>query len=100
MARGHLIAAQYGRGKEARIKATFTYSDAVPQFTPFNSGSWRYGEQGLIKWGRDKCQTGGNIDVRMFIVVGAIPHCKFWRVKITPKYGVICLSNERPHFQG
>ena len=28
------------------------------------------------------------------------PHCKFQGVKIAPKYGVTCLSNERPDFFG
>ena len=57
----------------SRIRATFTYTNAVPQFAPFNSGSWRCSETNLITWGNDKCATDENIDVRMFIVVGAIP---------------------------
>ena len=73
IAKGHLVAAQYGRGNQARIKATFTYTNAVPQFASFNSGQWRSGEKSLITWGRDNCATRGNIDVRVFIVVGAIP---------------------------
>ena len=73
MARGHLIAAQYGRGNVSRIKATFSYTNTVPQFISFNSGSWRCSEQNLIEWGRDNCATPENVDVRIFIVVGAIP---------------------------
>ena len=73
MARGHLIAAQYGRGNVSRIRATFTYTNAVPQFASFNSGQWLCSENKLIKWGREECATSKNTDVRMFIVVGAIP---------------------------
>lgn len=73
MAKGHLIAAQYGRGDPARISATFTYTNTVPQFASFNSGKWRCSETKLITWGRNNCATSGNMDVRIFIVVGAIP---------------------------
>ena len=73
MAKGHLIAAQYGRGDDDRIRSTFTYTNAVPQFASFNSGQWKKFESKLITWGRDNCAKPGNVDVRMFIVVGAIP---------------------------
>ena len=35
--RGHLIASQYGRNNQAKKRATFTYTNAVPQFGVFNS---------------------------------------------------------------
>ena len=73
MARGHLIAAQYGRGNPTRISATFTYTNTVPQFASFNSGKWGCSEKKIITWGRNNCATSRNVDVRMFIVVGAIP---------------------------
>ena len=74
--KGHLIAAAYGRGNEARIAATFTYTNTVPQFGHMNTGIWRAKEQALVKWGRENCanHNGGMTEsVRMHIIVGVIP---------------------------
>ena len=72
--RGHLIASQYGRNNQAKKRATFTYTNAVPQFGVFNSYPWRVCESRLITWGNQNCaQVRGATDVRLFIVVGAIP---------------------------
>ena len=72
--RGHLIASQYGRNNRAKMRATFTYTNAVPQFGKFNSHPWRTCEGRLITWGRQNCaQVRGATNVRLFIVVGTIP---------------------------
>ncbi|XP_022781680.1 uncharacterized protein LOC111322777 [Stylophora pistillata] len=72
--RGHLIASQYGRNNQAKKKATFTYTNAVPQFGVFNSQPWKTCESRLITWGNQNCaQVKGATNVRLFIVVGAIP---------------------------
>ena len=72
--RGHLIASQYGRNNQAKMRATFTYTNAVPQFGVFNSYPWRVCESRLIRWGRQNCaQVREATNVRLFIVVGAIP---------------------------
>ena len=72
--RGHLIASQYGRNNQAKKRATFTYTNAIPQFGKFNSHPWRVCESRLITWGRQNCaQVRGATNVRLFIVVGAIP---------------------------
>ena len=72
--RGHLIASQYGRNNQAKMRATFTYTNAVPQFGVFNSYPWRVCEGRLIRWGRQNCaQVRGATNVRLFIVVGTIP---------------------------
>ena len=74
--RGHLIAASYGRGDFDRIKATFTYTNAVPQFGGSNSGKWRASEAKLLAWGHRNCiafNGQATKNVRMYIVVGAIP---------------------------
>ena len=53
--KGHLIASAYGRGNIDRIKATFAYTNSIPQFGGVNSGLWRVMEQALVmKWGREK----------------------------------------------
>ena len=75
--RGHLIAARYGGNNAARVLATFTYTNVVPQFGTFNSGQWNKAEgEEVVKWSRDNCaQHGGQAtqNARIFIVVGAIP---------------------------
>ena len=77
MHRGHLIASRYGIGDQEKKKQTFVYTNAVPQFGIFNSGSWKTCEGYLIRWGQVNCLREGTADVvqnvRMFIVVGAIP---------------------------
>ena len=45
----HLIAARYGRGIQARVDATFTYTNVVPQFGKFNSGMWNANEADLLR---------------------------------------------------
>ena len=72
--RGHMIASQYGRGDQARKKATFVYTNAVPQFGNFNSIPWQICERKLVVWGQNNCaRNGAAKNVQMFIVVGAIP---------------------------
>ena len=71
--KGHLVAANYGRGNEERILATFTYTNVVPQFGRFNSGPWQRCETKLVKWGKNNCAFKGAQNVQMFIVVGAVP---------------------------
>ena len=71
--KGHLIAAAYGRGYPARAAATFTYTNAVPQFGPFNSGQWMASEKKLVSWGQYHCATKNARNVSMYIIVGAIP---------------------------
>ena len=76
--RGHLVAASYGRasGDTDRIRATFTFTNVVPQFGRFNSGQWCSSEKRLIAWGGKNCivyKGSSTRNVRMYIVVGVIP---------------------------
>ena len=59
------------------MKATFTYTNVVPQFGRFNSGPWQQCESSLIMWGRNNCAINGAQNVKLFIVVGAIPSTVF-----------------------
>lgn len=81
MNKGHLIASQDGRAVRARMVATFTYTNAVPQFGLFNMGSWKTSEMNLIRWGQDYCTVQGAQHVQMFIIVGAIPSTNFGQQK-------------------
>ena len=74
--RGHLIASAYGRGDDARIKATFTYTNTIPQFANVNTGKWNRMEQNLAQWGQENCAKHDGYkteNVRMYIIAGAIP---------------------------
>ena len=73
MHRGHLIASQYGRGDQSKKRATFVYTNAVPQFGDFNSNPWQICESQLLKWGQNYCAISGSANVQMFVVVGTIP---------------------------
>ena len=77
MHKGHLIAASYGRGVGEKIKATFTYTNAVPQFGKFNQGQWLSYEKRLVTWGKNYCAFEGATNVRMHIVVGVLPSKSF-----------------------
>ena len=72
--KGHLIAARYARGNNARVKATFAYTNTVPQFANFNCGQWSRAEQRVIDWGKDRCFNKGvnRRNVRIYVVVGAV----------------------------
>lgn len=72
--KGHLIASQYGRAVPERMKATFTYTNVVPQFGVFNSNPWQNCEGRLISWAKQNCvPVSGATNAQLFIVVGAIP---------------------------
>ena len=76
--KGHMIASQYGRGDQSKKKATFVYTNAVPQFGDFNSVPWQMCESRLIVWGQNNCaRNGAARNVQMFIVVGVIPSTMF-----------------------
>ncbi|CAB4015484.1 endonuclease domain-containing 1 -like [Paramuricea clavata] len=66
--RGHLIAAQYGRGSSERPIQTFVFTNAVPQFATLNSGRWNKFENTLIEWARSNCRRAP-----LHVIVGSIP---------------------------
>ena len=80
--RGHLIASQYGRKNQTKKTATFTYTNAVPQFGLFNSHPWQVCEGRLLMWGTQNCaKVKGATQVQLFIVVGAMPSTVFSPLK-------------------
>lgn len=70
MTRGHLIPSSYAKGNQAKIDASFTLTNAVPQFGAFNNGPWSTSEQKLLDWGKKNCAPS---NAPMFVVVGTIP---------------------------
>lgn len=75
--KGHVIASQYGRGDQLKKKATFVFTNTVPQFATFNTPVWRDAEMNLVKWGQNNCAWTGTWDVQMYIVAGAMPSSKY-----------------------
>ena len=71
--RGHLVASQYGVGDQTLKKATFVYTNAVPQFGDFNSTPWRIAEGALVDWFLNNCVSNGKQNAQMFIIVGVTP---------------------------
>ena len=72
MHKGHLVASQYGRGDQSKKKATFVFTNVVPQFGDFNSNPWRISEGNLVIWAQNNCASN-RANVQMFILVGVIP---------------------------
>ena len=67
--KGHLIAAHYGLGHvNNRIRKTFVYTNAVPQFRKLNRGAWQQFEGKLIQWAGDNCNKAP-----IHIIVGSVP---------------------------
>lgn len=77
MHRGHLVASRYDRGDRRLKKATFVYTNVVPQFGDYNSVTWKIAEGALVVWGQNNCAKSGTRNVQMFIVVGVIPSTIF-----------------------
>jgi len=71
--RGHLVASRYAVGDQSLKRATFVYTNAVPQFGHFNIGPWQNVENALLAWERNDCADIGKRNVQMFIVVGVTP---------------------------
>lgn len=71
--RGHLVASQYGVGDQTLKKATFVYTNAVPQFGDYNSTPWRIAEGALVTWFLNNCVSNSKQNAQMFIIVGVTP---------------------------
>ena len=83
--RGHLVASQYGVGDQTLKKATFVYTNAVPQFADFNSTPWRIAEGALVTWFSNNCVSNGEQNAQMFIIVGVMPSTMLGTSR-TPRY--------------
>lgn len=83
--RGHLVASQYGVGDQTLKKATFVYTNAVPQFGDYNSAPWRIAEGALVTWFLNNCVSNGKQNAQMFIIVGVMPSTMLGPSR-TPRY--------------
>ena len=77
MHKGHMIAAAYGQGHGGApgVRATFTYTNAVPQMGSFNSGAWKEGEKKVIEFAKlcDKNAIANKKTGLTYVVVGVVP---------------------------
>ena len=53
--KGHLVPAETYSFSDAKIRSTFVYTNAVPQYGKFNSGQWSAYENKIRKYGKKKC---------------------------------------------
>ena len=61
-AKGHLLPAETYSFTDAHMLSTFTYTNAVPQITGFNSGQWAQSEKRIREYATSVCgPNGGNL---------------------------------------
>ncbi|PFX21802.1 hypothetical protein AWC38_SpisGene13712 [Stylophora pistillata] len=66
-AKGHLLPAETYSFTDGHLDSTFTYTNAVPQKTKFNSGAWSQYEREIRNYATLTCSTkGGNL----FLITG------------------------------
>lgn len=67
--KGHLNHVQINSFDQNHVTATFTYSNAVPQYLGFNRGQWKKFEGLIVNYVRNQCAkkpTGG----KMYLMTG------------------------------
>ena len=69
-----MIAASYGQshGGQRSVDNTFTFTNAVPQIGPFNSGKWMAAEKTVVAAAKDcECKASAKGEEgRLYVVVG------------------------------
>ena len=56
--RGHLVPAETYSFAKDKIRSTFVYTNAVPQYATFNEGQWSDFEAKIRNYGKNKCGRG------------------------------------------
>ena len=85
--RGHLVPVNILRYSDESVRATFTYTNCVPQIAGFNRGQWKKYEQKIDKYARRVCSPHGGT---LYLITGT-SSVKFdeklvnkGKIKITP----------------
>ena len=68
-AKGHLNPAHVNSFGKTNIRATFTYTNAVPQYGVFNSGQWAVYEKKIAEYIQTECVTKDSSAV-MYLLTG------------------------------
>ncbi len=88
--KGHMIAANYAgyyvsgsdaslRRARARVRTSFSYYNAVPQYQYTNRGEWRQCEQQLLNWAINKSNRRTS-STRLYILAGSVPSVHYLRM--------------------
>ena len=65
--RGHLVPVDILRYSDESARATFTYTNCVPQIKGFNRGVWKTYEQKIDKYARRVCSPNGGT---LYLITG------------------------------
>ena len=74
--RGHLVPVNILSYSDESARATFTYTNCVPQIAGFNRGEWKKYELRIGKYAREICSPHGGT---LYLITGTL------LVKFTPK---------------
>ena len=59
--KGHLVPAETYSFSDAKIRSTFVYTNAVPQYQTFNSGEWSKYEEKIRDYDEECAKNGGDL---------------------------------------
>ena len=68
--KGHLNPVQINSFDQNHVTATFTYSNAVPQYLGFNRGQWKVFEGLIVTYVRNKCAAKKPTGGKMYLMTG------------------------------
>lgn len=68
--KGHLDAAHINSYNKDHVIATFTYSNAVPQFGHFNRGAWKRFEDKIVDYVTKQCAAQHGPSAVMYLLTG------------------------------
>ena len=68
--KGHLDAAHINSYNKDHVIATFTYSNAVPQYGHFNRGAWKRFEDKIVDYVTKQCAAQHGPSAVMYLLTG------------------------------
>ena len=68
--KGHLDPAHINSFNKDHVLATFTYSNAVPQYSHFNRGSWSSFENKIVHYVTTRCAAQHGPSAVMYLLTG------------------------------
>ena len=95
--KGHLNPAHINSFDKDHIRATFTYSNAVPQYGHFNRGPWNRYETKIMDYVKSQCAAQRGESAVMYLLAGTskfrlqVGADKPTQEKETPKVGWLFL---------